>query len=110
MALRTDGRNSAILEHFSYKPMRRLLTVLYSNPPAAYAKSLGGRKYLIMLKSHMDAKENALVAISQIPENSGHSLHRGTPREAFIREFLEAHLPENVAIGAGEIIDCSFIS
>lgn len=53
----------------------------------------------------MDAKENALVAISKIPANSGHSLHKGTPREAFIREFLESHLPENVAIGTGEIID-----
>jgi hypothetical protein len=43
-----------------------------------------------MLKSHMDAKEDALVAISRVPANSGHSLHRGTPREAFIREFLES--------------------
>lgn len=58
-----------------------------------------------MLKSHMDARENALVAISRIPANSGHSLHKGTPREAFIREFLQSHLPENVAIGTGEIID-----
>lgn len=53
----------------------------------------------------MDARENALVAISRIPANSGHSLHKGTPREAFIREFLQTHLPENVAIGTGEIID-----
>lgn len=60
-----------------------------------------------MLKSHMDAKEDALVVISQIPANSGHSLHKGTPREAFIREFLESHLPENVAIGTGEIIDAN---
>src|SRR5688572_10764507 len=60
-----------------------------------------------MLKSHMDAKENALVAISKIPANSGHSLHKGTPREVFIREFLQSHLPENVAIGTGEIIDAS---
>lgn len=60
-----------------------------------------------MLKSHMDARENALVAISQIPANSGHSLHKGTPREAFIKEFLVSHLPENVAIGTGEIIDAS---
>ena len=60
-----------------------------------------------MLKSHMDARENALVAISRIPANSGHSLHKGTPREAFIREFLQSHLPENVAIGTGEIIDAS---
>ncbi len=60
-----------------------------------------------MLKAHMDAKENALVAISQIPANSGHSLHKGTPREAFVREFLEAHLPESVAIGTGELIDAN---
>jgi hypothetical protein len=58
-----------------------------------------------MLKAHMDAKENELVAISQIPANSGHSLHKGTPREAFIREFLESHLPTTIAIGTGEIID-----
>ncbi len=55
----------------------------------------------------MDARENALVAISQIPDNAGHALHRGTPREAFIREFLVAHLPANVAIGTGEIIDAN---
>jgi hypothetical protein len=55
----------------------------------------------------MDARENALVAISRIPANSGHSLHKGTPREAFIREFLQSHLPENVAIGTGEIIDAN---
>ena len=60
-----------------------------------------------MLKAHMDAKEDALVAISKIPANSGHSLHKGTPREAFIREFLVSHLPENVAIGTGEIIDAN---
>lgn len=58
-----------------------------------------------MLKSHMDAIENHLVSISQIPANSGHTLHRGTPREAFIKEYLEGHLSANVAIGTGEIID-----
>jgi len=60
-----------------------------------------------MLKSHMDAIENQLVAISQIPANAGHTLHRGTPREAFIKEFLENHLSANVAIGTGEIIDAN---
>jgi hypothetical protein len=53
----------------------------------------------------MDAQENALIAISKVPSNSGHSLHKGTPREAFIKEFLESHLPEHIAIGTGEIID-----
>ena len=60
-----------------------------------------------MLKAHMDAKENELVAISKIPANSGHPLHKGTPREAFIREFLESHLPAITAIGTGEIIDAN---
>lgn len=55
----------------------------------------------------MDAVENKLIAISQIPANSGHSLHKGTPREAFIKEFLNDHLPETVAIGTGEIIDAN---
>ena len=60
-----------------------------------------------MLRSHMNAKENALVAISQVPANSGHPLHKGTPREAFVKEFLEDHLPSTVSIGTGEIIDSS---
>ncbi|HFZ8842073.1 TPA: DUF6602 domain-containing protein, partial [Salmonella enterica subsp. enterica serovar Virchow] len=53
----------------------------------------------------MNATENHLVSISQIPANAGHTLHRGTPREAFIKEFLSGHLSSNVAIGSGEIID-----
>ncbi|PWW31556.1 DUF6602 domain-containing protein [Chromohalobacter israelensis] len=58
-----------------------------------------------MLQSHLDAVEQHLLSISNVPANSGHSLHKGTPREAFIREFLENHLSQNVAIGSGEIID-----
>lgn len=34
-------------------------------------------------------------------------MHKGTPREAFIRQFLQGHLSERVAIGTGEIIDAS---
>jgi len=60
-----------------------------------------------MLNSHMDAVENHLIAISKIPANTGHPLHKGTPREAFIREFLTNHLSERVAIGTGEIIDAN---
>lgn len=60
-----------------------------------------------MLKSHIDAVENHLLSISKIPANSGHSLHKGTPREAFIKEFLVNHLSERVAIGTGEIIDAN---
>ncbi len=60
-----------------------------------------------MLKSHLDAVENSLLAISKIPAGSGHPLHKGTPREAFVREFLETHLGERVAVGSGEIIDAN---
>lgn len=58
-----------------------------------------------MLKAHIDAVEASLLQTSQIPANTGHTLHRGTPREAFIRQFLNGHLSERVAIGTGEIID-----
>ena len=60
-----------------------------------------------MLKAHMNAVERSLVNISKVPSNAGHTLHKGTPREAFIKEFLEGHLSSDVAIGAGEIIDAS---
>lgn len=60
-----------------------------------------------ILKAHMDSVEDHLLAISRVPANSGHSLHKGTPREAFIREYLENHLSQNLAIGTGEIIDAT---
>jgi hypothetical protein len=53
--------------------------------------------------------EKTLVAQSGIQSVAGHSLHKGTPREIFIREFLENHLPANLAIGTGEIIDSASI-
>ena len=52
----------------------------------------------------MAAVEAALLHTAQIPANAGHPLHRGTPREAFIRQFLADHLSEELAIGHGEII------
>ena len=48
--------------------------------------------------------EEHLLAIAQIPAGTGHPLHKGTPREAFIREFLQGHLSERVAVGTGEVI------
>jgi hypothetical protein len=55
----------------------------------------------------MDNVEEHLLTISKIPASSGHSLHKGTPREAFIKKFLQQHLSERVAIGTGEIIDAN---
>ena len=60
-----------------------------------------------MLAAHMDAVEASLVQTSRVPANAGHTLHRGTPREAFIKQFLEGHLSANVAIGTGELIDAT---
>jgi len=60
-----------------------------------------------MLVSHMDAYEDLLVALAKIQNNTGHALHKGTPRELFVREFLAKHLPETVSIGSGEIIDAN---
>ena len=50
-----------------------------------------------MLKSHMDAIEKQLIVTSKIPANSKHSLHKGTPREAFIKQFLQNNLPKSVS-------------
>lgn len=58
-----------------------------------------------MLKSHIDQSERVLLAQSKIPANSGHPLHKGTPRESFIKIFLKNHLPSTIEIGSGEIID-----
>jgi hypothetical protein len=60
-----------------------------------------------MLKAHFDAIENQLIATSRIPANAGHTLHRGTPRESFIKRFLEGHISACVSIGTGEIIDAA---
>jgi hypothetical protein len=60
-----------------------------------------------MLKRHFDAIENQLIATSRIPANAGHTLHRGTPRESFIKKFLEGHISARASIGTGEIIDAA---
>src|SRR5690348_2512453 len=59
----------------------------------------------MLLKDHMAAVERSLLASAGISANAGHSLHKGTPREVFVRSFLQNHLSEQVAIGTGEIID-----
>lgn len=58
-----------------------------------------------MLEAHMNAVESSLLQTAQIPANAGHTLHRGTPRENLIANFLASHLSSNVEIGTGEIFD-----
>lgn len=62
-----------------------------------------------MLKSHLNAIEAVLVAQSEAASNAGHPNLRGGPREWFIREFLDGHLPSNLEIGQGEIINADSI-
>jgi hypothetical protein len=58
-----------------------------------------------MLLSHTNAIERVLIAQSAAAHSAGHPNLRGGPREWFIREFLESHLPTSLEIGQGEIID-----
>lgn len=60
-----------------------------------------------MIQSHMASLEGALLAQFGVQDNTGHSLHKGTPRESFVRDFLSQHLSQNLAVGTGEIIDAN---
>lgn len=62
-----------------------------------------------MLESHVNAIEKVLIAQSHAAKNAGHPNLRGGPREWFIRDFLFAHLPSNLEIGQGEIIDINSV-
>jgi len=59
----------------------------------------------MMLENHTNAIEKVLLAQSLAARNAGHPNLRGGPREWFIRDFLENHLPSNLEIGQGEIIN-----
>jgi hypothetical protein len=58
-----------------------------------------------MIEAHTNAIEAVLLAQSQAAQNAGHPNLRGGPREWFVREFLEGHLPGTLEVGQGEIID-----
>jgi hypothetical protein len=60
---------------------------------------------MLILHQHLNNCEESLLSQARIPGASGHNLHKGTPREVFIREFLGEHLPLDYSIGTGEIID-----
>lgn len=58
-----------------------------------------------MLESHLNAIEAVLLAQSKTASNAGHPNLRGGPREWFIQDFLENHLPSILEVGQGEIIN-----
>jgi hypothetical protein len=62
-----------------------------------------------MLQSHLNAIEELLLAQSKAAVNAGHPNLRGGPREWFIRDFLTTHLPSNLEVGQGEIIDSNSV-
>lgn len=62
-----------------------------------------------MIESHINAIEKILIAQSFAARNAGHPNLRGGPREWFIRDFLQAHLPSTLEIGQGEIIDVNSV-
>ena len=51
-----------------------------------------------VLSDHLNAKETELLAQCGATETAGHSLHKGTPREVFVREFLGDHLSERLEV------------
>ncbi|HTG31866.1 MAG TPA: DUF6602 domain-containing protein [Thermoanaerobaculia bacterium] len=57
-----------------------------------------------MINAHLNALEAVLLAQSAIATNTGHPNLRGGPREWFVRDFLEAHLPSMLEVGQGELI------
>jgi hypothetical protein len=63
-----------------------------------------------MLQKYFQDIENLIIAKSKVASNSGHSLHKGNPREIFIVEFLQNHLPELVTFGTGEIISSNSLA
>lgn len=58
-----------------------------------------------MLQSHLNTIEESLIAQSKISRISGHPVLQGNPRELLIRDFFSSHLPSNLEIGQGAIID-----
>ncbi|MGD8780132.1 MAG: hypothetical protein PVH88_14355 [Ignavibacteria bacterium] len=61
----------------------------------------------MLLKAHFNAIEESLLCEAKISANAGHNINIGTPREIFIKKFLNQHLPKTVSIGSGEIIDAN---
>lgn len=58
-----------------------------------------------MIQSHFAALEKTILELAKIQDIAGHSIHKGTPREIFIKNFLENHIGKTVSFGTGEIFD-----
>lgn len=60
------------------------------------------------LKDHFEAQVDIIMALSQTSEKELYVTNNDSAnREAFVRLFLRAHLPQGFRVTTGEIIDCS---
>jgi hypothetical protein len=58
-----------------------------------------------LFNDHFSYVEQLLLSRSKVQKTSGHNLHKGTPREAFIADFISGHIGAGIGIGTGEVID-----
>ncbi|WP_036139932.1 DUF6602 domain-containing protein [Luteibacter sp. 9135] len=58
-----------------------------------------------VFKSYFDASETTLIGQYGLSAHAGHGGNIGSPREAFVRSFLEKNVGKSVTVGQGEIID-----
>jgi hypothetical protein len=61
----------------------------------------------LMIHAHFATIEKSILALAKIQDIVGHPIHKGIPREIFIKNFLETHLGKTVSFGTGEIIDAN---
>jgi hypothetical protein len=58
-----------------------------------------------LINEHFSAIEKVLLAKAEIQNQVGHNLHKGTPREFFIKDFISEQIGDSLGYGTGEIID-----
>lgn len=60
---------------------------------------------MTLTEEHFQKHQSVLKSKFGVGATAGHSISKGTPREFFVSEFLRAHIPEDLSIGMGEVID-----
>lgn len=63
-----------------------------------------------LFNDHFSHIEQLLLARAKVQATSGHNLHKGTPREAFISDFITGHIGAGIGVGTGEVIDARLAS
>lgn len=95
------------------KPKNAIKQPKPSKPPKAAVKTVGKTASPTapiiqggtLFNDHFSYVEQLLLARSKVQKTSGHNLHKGTPREAFIADFISGHIGAGIGVGTGEVID-----